>query len=213
MGVFTGVKMLPGNGGGVRPYSAVFIRKTFNTAYSMASNLKNLSVFDRPVPSAAEMSFGIVVAEWNHAITSALLDVAIATLRAAGCPEEKISVKWVPGTFELAMGAQYFAEYTNVDAVIVLGCVIQGDTRHFDFVCQGVTQGVQQMQLSWNMPIAFGVLTTNDQQQALDRAGGKLGNKGDEAAATAIKMVALQREMELEDNGEAAASGRGSVVN
>ena len=179
----------------------------------MASNLKNLSVFDRPVPSAAEMSFGIVVAEWNHAITSALLDGAIATLRAAGCPEEKISVKWVPGTFELAMGAQYFAEYTNVDAVIVRGCVIQGDTRHFDFVCQGVTQGVQQMQLSWNMPIAFGVLTTNDQQQALDRAGGKLGNKGDEAAATAIKMVALQREMELEDNGETAASGRGSVVN
>lgn len=170
----------------------------------MASNLKNLSVFDRPVPSAAEMSFGIVVAEWNHAITSALLDGAVATLRAAGCPEDKIHVKWVPGTFELAMGAQYFAEYTNVDGVIVLGCVIQGNTRHFDFVCQGVTMGVQQMQLSWNMPIAFGVLTTNDQQQALDRAGGRLGNKGDEAAATAIKMVALQREMEMEDNGEAA---------
>lgn len=177
----------------------------------MASNLKNLSVFDRPVPSAAEMSFGIVVAEWNHAITSALLEGAVATLHAAGCPDEKISVKWVPGTFELAMGAQYFAEYTNVDAVIVLGCVIHGDTRHFDFVCQGVTMGVQQMQLSWNMPIAFGVLTTNDQQQALDRAGGKLGNKGDEAAATAIKMVALQREMEMEDNGEPAPAR--AVVN
>lgn len=177
----------------------------------MASNLKNLSVFDRPVPSAAEMSFGIVVAEWNHTITSALLEGAVRTLRAAGCPEEKISVKWVPGTFELAMGAQYFAEYTNVDAVIVLGCVIQGDTRHFDFVCQGVTIGVQQMQLSWNMPIAFGVLTTNDQQQALDRSGGKLGNKGDEAAATAIKMVALQREMEMEDNGESAPAR--AVVN
>lgn len=176
----------------------------------MATNLKNLSVFDRPVPSAAEMSFGIVVAEWNHAITGALLDGAVASLRAAGCPEDKISVKWVPGTFELAMGAQYFAEYTNVDAVIVLGCVIQGDTRHFDFVCQGVTMGVQQMQLSWNMPIAFGVLTTNDQQQAIDRAGGRHGNKGDEAAATAIKMVALQREMEMEDNGE--TSGR-AVVN
>lgn len=176
----------------------------------MATNLKNLSVFDRPVPSAAEMSFGIVVAEWNHAITSALLEGAVATLRAAGCPEDKISVKWVPGTFELAMGAQYFAEYTNVDAVIVLGCVIQGDTRHFDFVCQGVTMGVQQMQLSWNMPISFGVLTTNDQQQAIDRAGGRHGNKGDEAAATAVKMVALQREMEMEDNGE--TSGR-AVVN
>ncbi len=168
----------------------------------MASELKNLSVFDRPVPAATEMSFGIVVAEWNHDITSALLDGAVATLRAAGCAEDKISVKWVPGTFELAMGAQYFAEYTNVDAVIVLGCVIQGDTRHFDFVCQGV----QQMQLSWNMPIAFGVLTTNDRRQALDRAGGRLGNKGDEAAATAIKMVALQREMEAEDNGETAAT-------
>ena len=180
----------------------------------MASNLKNLSVFDRPVPSAAEMSFGSVVAEWNHAITSALLDGAVATLRAAGCAEEKIKVKWVPGTFELPMGAQYFAEYTNVDAVIVLGCVIQGDTRHFDFVCQGVTSGVQQMQLSWNMPIAFGVLTTQNQQQALDRAGGKLGNKGDEAAATAIKMVALQREMELEDNGEQSASrGEGAMIN
>ncbi|MDE6499732.1 MAG: 6,7-dimethyl-8-ribityllumazine synthase, partial [Rikenella sp.] len=180
----------------------------------MASNLKNLSVFDRPVPSAAEMSLGIVVAEWNPAITNALLEGAVETLRAAGCPDEKISVKWVPGTFELAMGAQYFAEYTNVDAVIVLGCVIQGDTRHFDFVCQGVTIVVQQMQLSWNMPIAFGVLTTENQQQALDRAGGKLGNKGDEAAATAIKMVALQREMEAEDNGETAVNrGEGAVIN
>lgn len=178
----------------------------------MASELKNLSVFERPVPSAAEMSFGIVVAEWNHEITSALLAGAVATLREAGCPEDKISVKWVPGTFELAMGAQYFAEYTNVDAVIVLGCVIQGDTRHFDFVCQGVTIGVQQMQLSWNMPIAFGVLTTNDRQQALDRAGGRLGNKGDEAAATAIKMAALQREMELEDNGENATTSEGHAV-
>lgn len=176
----------------------------------MASNLKNLSAFDRPVPTATEMAFGIVVAEWNTPITSALLDGAIATLKAAGCPEDKISIKWVPGTFELAMGAQYFAEYTNVDAVIVLGCVIQGETRHFDFVCQGVTIGVQQMQLSWNMPISFGVLTTGDQQQALDRAGGKHGNKGDEAAATAIKMVALQREMEMEDSSD---EGGRAVVN
>lgn len=177
----------------------------------MASNLKNLSVFDRPVPSAAEMSFGIVVSEWNTEITGALLQGAVDTLKEAGCPEDKISVKWVPGTFELPLGAQYFAEYTNVDAVIVLGCVIQGETRHFDFVCQGVTQGIQQMQLSWNMPIAFGVLTTEDKQQALDRAGGKHGNKGDEAAATAIKMVDLQREMELADNGPAEKDS--SMVN
>ncbi|MBO5758886.1 MAG: 6,7-dimethyl-8-ribityllumazine synthase, partial [Rikenellaceae bacterium] len=112
-------------------------------------------------------------------------------------------VKYVPGTVELTLGAQFFAEYTDVDAVIVLGCVIQGDTRHFDFVCQSVTQGVTQLMISWNMPIAFGVLTTDNLQQAMDRAGGKLGNKGEEAAATAIQMVALQNEMDLasEANG------------
>ena len=89
-----------------------------------------------------------------------------------------------------------FAEYTDVDAVIALGCVIQGDTRHFDFICQGVTQGITQLQIQWNMPIAFGVLTVNDMQQALDRCGGRHGNKGDEAAATAVNMVKLQIEME-----------------
>ena len=97
---------------------------------------------------------------------------------------------------ELALGAQFFAEYTDVDAVIALGCVIQGDTRHFDFICQGVTQGITQLQIQWNMPIAFGVLTVNDMQQALDRCGGRHGNKGDEAAATAINMVKLQIDME-----------------
>lgn len=186
----------------------------------MASNIKNLSVFDRPVPSGADMSFGIVVSEWNVKITGALLDGAIATLKKAGVPDEKIYVKWVPGTFELAMGAQYFAEYTSVDAVIVLGCVIQGETRHFDFVCQGVTQGVQQVQLGWNMPVAFGVLTPENMQQAADRAGGKHGNKGDEASATAIKMVALQREMETEEEQSMSTAvrntrnrGGGSVIN
>ena len=86
--------------------------------------------------------------------------------------------------------------YTDVDAVIALGCVIQGDTRHFDFICQGVTQGITQLQIQWNMPIAFGVLTVGDMQQALDRCGGRHGNKGDEAAATAINMVKLQIDME-----------------
>lgn len=163
----------------------------------MATANKNLSTFDSPVPSASDMKFGIVVAEWNHEITEALKNGAVKTLKENGCAEESILVKYVPGTFELALGARFFAEHTDVDAIIVLGCVIQGDTRHFDFVCQGVTQGVTQVQLEWDLPVAFGVLTTNDQQQALDRAGGKLGNKGDEAAATAIKMVHLQREFEL----------------
>ena len=142
----------------------------------MATKNHNLSKFDSPLPSAADMRFGIVVAEWNREVTEALLEGAVRTLRAAG--------------------VQFFAEYTDVDAVIALGCVIQGDTRHFDFICQGVTQGITQLQIQWNMPIAFGVLTVNDMQQALDRCGGRHGNKGDEAAATAINMVKLQIDME-----------------
>ena len=147
----------------------------------MATKHRNLSQLNSPLPSAEEMKFGIVVAEWNPEVTEGLLSGAVHTLRSAGCPEHNIQIKYVPGTFELSLGAQFFAEYTDVDAVIVLGCVIQGDTRHFDFVCQGV-------------------LTTNDLQQALDRSGGRLGNKGDEAAAAAIQMVHLQDEMDTEEN-------------
>ncbi len=169
----------------------------------MATGLYNFKSFAHETPSAKDMRFGIVVATWNSNVTERLLEGAIAGLLKAGCQESNISVKYVPGTVELTLGAQFFAEYTDVDAVIVLGCVIQGDTRHFDFVCQSVTQGVTQLMISWNMPIAFGVLTTDNLQQALDRAGGKLGNKGEEAAETAIQMVALQNEMDLaaEDNG------------
>ncbi|MFI3332447.1 MAG: 6,7-dimethyl-8-ribityllumazine synthase [Rikenellaceae bacterium] len=167
----------------------------------MATKNHNLSQFDTPLPSAQDMSFGIVVAEWNPHITGALADGAIKTLCDAGCREENITVRYVPGTFELPLGAQFFAEYTEVDAIIVLGCVIQGDTPHFDYVCSGVTQGVTQLQLHWNIPVAFGVLTVLEEQQALDRCGGTLGNKGDEAAATALKMVALQRSMaKIADN-------------
>ena len=165
----------------------------------MATNLKNLSVFESEIPSAQGMKFGIVVAEWNWKITGALLEGAVGFLKKQGCADNDIVVKKVPGTFELSVGAQFFAEYTDVDAVIVLGCVIQGETRHFDFICQGVTQGVNQVALTWNMPVIFGVLTTENEQQALDRAGGKHGNKGDEAAATAISMVALQNEMEANE--------------
>lgn len=168
----------------------------------MATIHKNLSEIEGQLPSAEEMKFGIVVSEWNTEITEALLDGALRTLASAGCPEENILVKRVPGTFELSLGAQFMAEYTDVDGVIVLGCVIQGETRHFDYVCQGVTQGITQLMISWNMPVAFGVLTTNDLQQALDRAGGKYGNKGDEAAVAAIRMVALQQEMAPEESEE-----------
>lgn len=167
-----------------------------NKKIVMVTKKKNLSVMDSPLPSATNMIFGIVVSEWNGEVTSALLEGAVRTLQSAGCPEANIHVKYVPGAFELPLGAQFFVEYTEIDAVIILGCVIQGDTRHFDFICQGVTQGVTQLQLQWNTPIIFGLLTVDNMEQALDRCGGKHGNKGDESAATAIKMVKLQNEME-----------------
>lgn len=155
---------------------------------------KDLSAYDiNSVPSAENMRFGVVVAEWNWEITSALANGAVDTLMKHGAADDNISVKYVPGTFELPLGGQYFAELDNVDAIILLGCVIQGDTRHFDYICEGVTQGTKDLNLKYNKPFIFGVLTTNNEQQALDRAGGKLGNKGDEAAVTAIKMVALQQ--------------------
>ena len=157
---------------------------------------KNLSDYDlSSVPSANHLKFGIVVAEWNYEVTGALARGAIDTLKKHGASDENIIVKHVPGTFELTLGAQYLAEYAQVDAIIVLGCVIQGETRHFDFICSGVTQGITNLNMKYNQPFIFGVLTTDNQQQALDRAGGKLGNKGDEAAVTAIKMLALRNEL------------------
>lgn len=157
---------------------------------------KNLSEYDlNTVPSANEMKFGIVVAEWNYEVTGALAQGAVETLKRHGAKDENIILKHVPGTFELTLGAQYLVEFAKVDAVIVLGCVIQGETRHFDFICQGVTQGITSLNIKYNKPFIFGVLTTDNQQQALDRAGGKHGNKGDEAAQTAIKMLALNADL------------------
>jgi 6,7-dimethyl-8-ribityllumazine synthase len=157
---------------------------------------KNLSAYDlASVPSASAMKFGIVVAEWNYEITGALAQGAVDTLLKHGASEEHIVLKHVPGSFELTLGAQYMAEFSGVDAIIILGCVIQGETRHFDFICQGVTQGITELNMKYNKPFIFGLLTTDNQQQALDRSGGKLGNKGDEAAVTAIKMLALKNEL------------------
>lgn len=154
---------------------------------------KDLSQYDySAVPSAANMRFGIVVAEWNPEVTMALANGAVETLKKHGVINENILLKYVPGSFELPLGAQFLAEYGNVDAVIILGCVIQGETRHFDYICEGVTQGTKDLNLKYNKPFIFGLLTTLNQQQALDRAGGVHGNKGDEAAVTAIKMVHLK---------------------
>ena len=154
---------------------------------------KNLSEYDiNSVPNAQNMRFGIVVAEWNYEVTSALLKGAISTLKKHGVADEHIIVRHVPGTFELTLGGQLMLD-SQVDGVILIGCVIQGETRHFDFICQGVAHGITELNLKHNKPFVFGVLTTDNQQQALDRAGGKLGNKGDEAAVTAIKMVAFKK--------------------
>jgi 6,7-dimethyl-8-ribityllumazine synthase len=157
---------------------------------------KNLSEYNiNTIPSAKNMKFGIVVAEWNYQITGALAQGAVDTLVKHGANEQNISIKHVPGAFELTLGGRFFAEYTDVDAILLLGSVIQGETRHFDFICQGVTQGTTSLNLQFNKPVIYGVLTTDNEKQAIERSGGRLGNKGDEAAITAIKMVALQNEM------------------
>ncbi len=157
----------------------------------------NLSAYDpESVPDAHRMKFGIVVSDWNREVTWSLLRGAMETLKKHGATDKNIIVKHVPGSFELTIGGQLIAENEEVDAVICLGCVIQGETPHFSYICQGVTQGITQLNLEYNIPFIFGVLTTLNQEQALERAGGKHGNKGDEAAITAIKMSALQRDME-----------------
>jgi 6,7-dimethyl-8-ribityllumazine synthase len=139
--------------------------------------------------SIRKKRFAIVVAEWNEEITEALFAGAYQTLVDNGVLKSNIVRKNVPGTFELSLGALWMAEKKNIDAVICLGCVIQGDTPHFDYICQGVSYGITEAALKTRKPVIFGVLTTLNKQQALERAGGRYGNKGDEAALTAIKMV------------------------
>ena len=157
----------------------------------------NLSEYDpESVPDANKMRFGIVVSDWNRAVTWSLLEGAVSTLEKHGASVTNIVIKHVPGSFELTLGAQLLAEDDDLDAIICLGCVIQGETPHFTYICQGVTQGITQLNMEYNMPFIFGVLTTSTQQQAIDRAGGIHGNKGNEAAVTAIKMAALQHDME-----------------
>lgn len=157
----------------------------------MATHLKNLSDFSHTtIPSGKDFKIAIIVAEWNAKITGALYQGALATLLKHEVQEENISTYSVPGTFELAGAADILlAKRKNVDAVICIGCVIQGDTKHFDFICEAAAQGITNVGIKHSKAVIFGVLTTNDEQQAIDRAGGKHGNKGDEAAITALKMA------------------------
>ena len=151
----------------------------------------DLSKYDASkLPSADVLKrqrYAIIVADWNSEITYAMADGAITTLREHGVTEEHITVVHVPGTVELTYAAS--RQMDDNDAVIVIGCVIKGDTPHFDYVCQSVTQGVTLLNSEGTTPVIFSVLTTLDKQQALDRAGGKLGNKGIEGAVTAIRMA------------------------
>lgn len=160
----------------------------------MATSNQQLSSYNSEgIPSAADMRIAIVVSEWNEKITTGLLDGAKSALLKEGIAHKNLSVYFVPGSYELPLGAQFILEKGKVDAVICLGCVIQGETKHFDFVCQGISQGIKDVALKYNSPVIFGVLTDNTLQQSIDRSGGKLGNKGIEAAISAIKMVALKR--------------------
>lgn len=156
----------------------------------MATSLHPLSSYDASkVPDASNMCFGIVVSEWNPEITGSLLDGCVATLEKHGTLPENIHVKTVPGSFELIYGAHQMVLNGGYDAVIILGSVIRGETPHFDYICQGVSQGIAHINAKSEIPVVFGLLTTNDLQQAQDRSGGKLGNKGDECAVVAIKMA------------------------
>ncbi len=157
----------------------------------MATANKNLSDYNKTtIPSANNFRFGIVVSEWNERVTEGLYKGAYETLVDCGVPAKNI-LRWnVPGSFELIYGCKKMQEQ-DVDAVIAIGSVIQGETKHFDFVCQGVTQGIKDLNILYDTPVIFCVLTDNTMQQAIERSGGKHGNKGTEAAIAAIKMADL----------------------
>ena len=160
---------------------------------------KNLSHYDiSSIPNAEGLRFGIVVSEWNPEITEGLYKGAHQTLLDNGVAQEDILRMNVPGSFELTFGASVLGETTDVDAIITLGSVIQGETKHFDFVCQGVSNGITQLNITLDIPVIFGLLTDNTLQQAIDRSGGKLGNKGIECAIAAIKMASINQILRAE---------------
>ncbi len=162
----------------------------------MASALKNLSSYDEgSVPSAADLRFGIVVSEWNAAITHALYEGCYDTLIAHGAPESEIHTIQVPGSFELTAGAKLLIANKKVDAVICLGCVIRGETKHNEYINQAVANGLTNLGMATSRPCIFGVLTPDTEEQARERAGGKHGNKGVEAAVTAIRMAHLAKQL------------------
>ena len=162
----------------------------------MATSIKNLSTYDKTsIPNAKNFRFGIVVSEWNPDITQGLFQGAFEALKDCGAINDNI-VRWnVPGSFELVYGCKKMQEsYDMLDAIIAIGNVIQGETKHFDYVCEAVSQGIKDLNIQGDIPVIFCVLTDNNRQQSSDRSGGKHGNKGTEAAIAAIKMAQLRKE-------------------
>lgn len=154
---------------------------------------KNLSEYKlEQLEIINDVSIGIIVSEWNKEVTENLLNGALKTLYDHGIKENQIHIETVPGSFELPLGAKMMVEYAEVDAVICLGAIIQGETRHFEFISQAVSQGINRLSVDYTTPVIFGVLTTDNQEQAIERAGGKHGNKGVETAVTALKMLSLE---------------------
>lgn len=163
----------------------------------MATKNKNLSAYNiDEVPNGADFKIGIVVSEWNHNITGNLLQGAVDALLENGVSEPHINIIYCPGTYELPLTSQLLLENTDVDGVVAIGSVIQGETRHFDFVCEATAQGVKDVGLKYNKPVIFCVLTDNTMQQAIDRSGGRHGNKGIECAIACLKMVGIKKSLE-----------------
>ena len=160
----------------------------------MATANRNLSEYNKDfIPNGADFKIGIVVSEWNENITLNLLKGAKQALTDNGVKDENIQVRFVPGAFELPLGCQFMCEKGEVDGVVAIGVVIQGETKHFDFVCEGATQGIKDVNLKYNTPVSFCVLTDNNEQQSIDRSGGKHGNKGIECAIACMKMIELKK--------------------
>jgi len=160
----------------------------------MATEGRNLSEYNKEViPSGADFKIGIVVSEWNDSITLNLLEGAKNALLENGVKEQNIIVRFVPGAYELPLWSQFMCKNETIDGVIAIGAVIQGETKHFDFVCEAATLGIKDVNLKFNTPISFCLLTDNTMQQSIDRSGGKHGNKGIECAIACLKMIALKK--------------------
>jgi 6,7-dimethyl-8-ribityllumazine synthase len=162
----------------------------------MATANKNLSAYNKEkIEDGADLTIGIGVSEWNDEITSNLCKGAVQTLLENNVPEENIKIQKVPGAFELPLGAQFLLKSQQLDGIITIGAVIQGETKHFDFVCQGATDGIMRVMLDFNTPISFCVLTDNTKEQSIARSGGKHGNKGIEAAVSLLQMIAAHKSL------------------